>query len=149
MNSENYYNGLDELPLTNWIKCTNGDLKSVRKDKNNGNNDLDNIIWEKIFDEYLVLYGLNKEYKKLLMILHQKTLLELEFCITGDKFKITEIEIESAKYINLVSNKGSGVTIEKTLIYLSRWMKYHIDAKNITTGYYFELMSEYEKNSKI
>jgi hypothetical protein len=51
--------------LYNWIKCINGELKYVRTAEN-GTNENDLIVWEKIYDTYLNEYGLGKLYLKLL-----------------------------------------------------------------------------------
>ena len=110
---------------------------------------MDSLIYEQIFDEYLSKYGLSKTFNKLLKLIKTKTLLELEYVITNEKFKLTEIEIETAKLESMLNNKGSNATIETTLIYLSQFMKFYLNPKEITAEYYFTLLQEYEKQSKI
>ena len=46
-----YYEGIEELPLFNWIKCTSNDLTFVRKDKK-GIEQEDIEAWERIYDSY-------------------------------------------------------------------------------------------------
>ena len=75
--------------------------------------------------------------------------LELDFVISGDRFKLTLIEMEIAKIEQMISNSGHGMTIHETLIHLSKWMGTMINTKNITTREYFTLLNEYGKANKI
>lgn len=129
MKSINYYNNIEELPLFNWIKCTNGQMKYVRKDFTNGNQLLDELHFEKIFDSYIKEFGLSEMYIKLLKTMHKKTLLELDFVLTRNRFKLTEVEMQIARLENMVNNNKNGMTIEQTLVHLSKWMNHWIDAK--------------------
>ena len=72
-----YYEGIEELPLFNWIKCTSNDLTYVRKDKK-GTEQEDIEAWERIYDSYIAEYGLNEVYKKLLNAMKKKALLEVD-----------------------------------------------------------------------
>jgi hypothetical protein len=148
MKSINYYNNIEELPLFNWIKCTNGQIKFVRKDLKHGNHLLDEIHFEEIFDSYIKEFGLSETYIKLLKTMHKKTLLELDFVLTRNRFKLTEVEMQIAKLESMVNNNKNGMTIEQTLVHLSKWMNHWIDSKKITTREYFDMMKEFEKSLK-
>ena len=142
-----YYADIDELPLSNWIKCTSNELTYVRKGED-GNEENDIIAWEKIYDSYIKEYGLSDVYKKLLNAMKKKALLEVDFIITRERFKLTEIEMQIANLDAMLMNKGSGITIEQSLIHLSKWMGSWINVKTITTREYFNLMEEYGKENK-
>lgn len=140
-----YYSGIDDLPLDNWIKCNDGDLRFVRKDIKNGTDEMDLEHWLKIYDEYINEFGLNKMYLKVLKAMQKRALLECDFIITRNRFKLTEIEMEVSRIEQMLANAGSGMTIEQTLIYLSKWMGTWINTKTITTREYFNLIKEYGK----
>ena len=142
-----YYEDIDELPLSNWIKCTSNELSYVRKGKE-GNEESDIEAWQKIYDSYILEYGLSDMYKKLLNAMKKKALLEVDFIITRERFKLTEIEMQIANLDAMLMNKGSGITIEQSLIHLSKWMGSWINVKTITTREYFNLMEEYGKENK-
>jgi len=144
------YNSIDSLPLYNWIKCVNGSLKYVRRDLkgNEKENETDKETFSVIYDEYLQLFGLGKLYEKWLKIMKRKAILECDFVITKDKFKLTEIGVEEAKIKSMLDNKGEGTSIERSLIYLSKWLGYRINIKEITTLEYFNLLEEYGKANK-
>jgi hypothetical protein len=136
------------MKLYNWIKCTSGDLSYVRTSEN-GTEYQDKIVWERIYDSYIKEFGLSPVYEKLLAAIKEKTLLELEYVITKERFKLTEIEISLAKLQSMMSNNGSGITIDQALIHVSKWLGTWIDSKSITVRDYFNLMKEYGKANKI
>ena len=119
----------------------------VRKGEE-GNEENDIIAWQKIYDSYIKEYGLSDVYKKLLNAMKKKALLEVDFIITRDRFKLTEIEMQISNLDAMLMNKGSGITIEQSLIHLSKWMGSWINVKTITTREYFNLMEEYGKENK-
>jgi len=135
------------LPLSNWIKCTSNELIYVRKGKE-GNEENDIEAWQKIYDSYIAEYGLSEVYKKLLNAMRKKALLEVDFIITRERFKLTEIEMQISNLDAMMINKGSGITIEQSLIHLSKWLGSWINVKTITTREYFNLMEEYGKENK-
>jgi hypothetical protein len=84
-------------------------------------------------------------YKKMLDSMRKRAELELDYVITGDRFKLTLINMEITRMEQLMSNAGVGMSIPETLIHLSRWMGSFINTKNITTREYFTLLKEYGK----
>lgn len=144
---ERHYQSIDEIPLFNWQKCLNGELKYVHLElKEEADNQ---EAFNKLYDEFLQKRGVNKEYQKYLDILKKKALLQCEFLITKDDFKLTQIEIEDAKIVSLQKTSESGLSIEKTLIYLGKWLGYRLDWKVITVTEFYSIMEEYEKQSNI
>lgn len=139
-----YYKGIDDLPLYNWIQCNNGNLSFTRKGEF-GTPEMDVEIWQSIYDDYIKTYGLTDIQKKMFDAMKKKALLELDFVITGERFKLTEIEIAITKIDSMLANRGQGITIEQMLIHLSKWMGQWINAKNITTKDYFNLIDQYGK----
>tara|TARA_R110000772_G_scaffold11971_1_gene37015 strand:+ start:2523 stop:2918 length:396 start_codon:yes stop_codon:yes gene_type:complete len=113
-----------------------------------GTEEKDKEAWEMIYNKYIQVYGLNKMYKRMLEAIREKSLCELEYCITGDRFNLTKAEIQASILETMLTNRGSGVTINKTLIHLSKWIGYWLNPKNITTQEYFDLLGEYEKYNK-
>jgi hypothetical protein len=48
----------------------------------------------------------------------------------------------------MMANNGKGITIEQSLVHLSKWMGHWINSKNIITKDYFNLLTEYGKANK-
>ena len=147
MKQQNYYTGIDELPLYNWIQCNDGKFEFTRK-TNHGTFEKDLETWELIYNDYLKQYGLSKTYKKMLDAMKKKAVLELDFVITGNRFKLTEIEIEETRLNAMLSNAGVGMSIDESLIYISKWMGTWLNVKQITTKEYFNLLEQYGKANK-
>ena len=147
MNYTDYYKGLDDLPLDNWVKCMDGEIKFVRKAEN-GTDEHDALVWEMIFDEYIGEFGLGAVQKKVMDAMKKKALLELDYVITGDRFKLTEIEIEIQKLSGILANAGNGISINQALVYISKWLGTWINVKTITAREYFTLLGEYNKANK-
>lgn len=145
MNIRGYYKSIDDLPLENWIKCNDGDITYVRKKNEEGTEEEDEYVWETIYDSYINEFGLGKVYKKMLDSMRKRAELELDYVITGDKFKQTLINMEINRLEQLMANAGVGMSIPETLIHLSRWMGSFINTKSITTREYFTLLKEYGK----
>lgn len=136
------------MPLFNWIKCTNGDLTFTRKG-NKGNIENDHKAWLKVHDEYLNQYGLGKMYKRLLNQMKKKAQLELDYVLTENRFKLTLIEMEEQKLKSMLSTAGTGITIDQSLIHLSKWLGYWIKSKEINVKEFFTLTKEFERLNKM
>jgi len=135
------------MPLFNWIQCNNGKLEFTRKN-DTGTPEMDVITWENIYNDYLKKFGLSETYKRMLNAMKKKAVLELDFVITGDRFKLTEIEIEETRLKGMLENGGKGMTIEESLIYISKWLGTWLNTKQITVREYFNLLEQYGKANK-
>ena len=133
--------------MHNFIKCQKGEYEFVRKSKS-GTDKLDESHWLEIYDQYIKQFGLGKLHTKLLETMRKKALLQCEFVEKRDRFKMTLIDMQIAKLNGMMSNAGSGITIEQTLIHLSKWMGQWIDIKKIKAKEYFNLVREYERFNK-
>ena len=144
---EHYYIKLNEFPLSNWIKCCDGELEYTRIAKR-GNSRADKEAWDILYNQYISKYGLGKLYKRQLEQMKKKANAELDYVITGDKFKLTIIEMETSRLEAMLSTAGTGITIEQSLIHLSKWLGYWIRTKDISVTEFFDMTKEYEKYIK-
>lgn len=143
-NSKKYYTELDDTPLYVWEKVLEGNYNFMRKERNEKSTNDDVIAFYKLYDKYLKKYGLSKQHQKYMDKLHDIVLLKLEYLETGNKFKLTQIEISQAQLKDLKPKEG-GLTIGQQVIVLSKWMGQWIDKKKITVTEYKDLISEYER----
>jgi hypothetical protein len=135
------------MKLYNWIKCQGGELNYARiEDK--GTSRQDTMAWEIIYDSYLKEYGLTGLHAKAMKLMKEIALIRLEFVITLDKRKLTDAEVKVARMHTMLQNNGVNVTIDQTMIHLSKWMGTFLDSKNITVRQYFNLIEEYGKANK-
>ena len=142
-----YWNSIDEMPLYNWIKCNKGNIEYIRKGKR-GTKIQDIINWELIYNEYLKDFGLDERYKKYLEAKKKKAILQSDYIITKERFKLTEIEIEQQKIQDLSSYFGDGAEIELILTWLGMFLGYKLDQKTTTVKEYFIILEQYGKANK-
>lgn len=147
--SVGYFYNIDELPLYNWVRITEKrEYYYTRKDLKKGTDELDARAYEIIYDDYIKTFGLNKLHKKLLEQMKKKALAELDFVITGDRFKLTLIELEVKKLEAMLNNNNNDTSIEASLVHISKWVGAWINAKNITVKEYFNLVNEIQNENK-
>jgi len=142
-----YWSSIDEMPLYNWIRCNDGKLEYTRKEKK-GNKIQDVYNWKKLYNEYLKEFGLDVRYKKYLEAQKKRALLQSEYVITKERFKLTEIEIESQKIQDLEIHFAGGKKIEVILTWLGMFLGYKLDQKTTTVKEYFVILEEYGKANK-
>ena len=126
-----------------------GETRFIRKNVDVGNEIADSIIFDELFDQYIDDFGLSKIHTKLLDAQKKRAMLELDFILTKNRFKLTEIDMQIAKIENMLKNAGSGMTIEQSLIHISKWMNSWINAKSISTREFFVLTNEFERINKM
>lgn len=115
---------------------------------NIGNEETDEEAWGLIYDEYLKIYGLGKLNQRYLKTLQKRALNELDYVLTGDRFKLTLIEMEERQLETMLNNGGQSLTIEQSLIHLSKWLGQWLNPKTLTAREYFDLIGEFEKYAK-
>ena len=123
-------------------------MRFVRIYLNDGNEQNDIEHWEHIFDSYINEFGLSKMHKDMLKALKKKAEIELKYVVTNDRFLLTKLEVEIEKIKVMLNNRGTGITIEQSLVHLSKWIGNWIDSKKITAREYFNLQKEFERTNK-
>ena len=140
------YKSIDEIPLYNWNKITSGEIEYIKKNLNEKLSDKKlNIAYEILNDDYLDKKGLGLNYKRILDLMKKKAIAECDFAITKNTFKLTEIELYEYQISEKLKDDKNGMSIEKTLVYLSKWLGYRIDSKQITLSEYYIIIEEYGK----
>ena len=143
-----YYNSIEDMPLYNWHKCINGDFYYVRKDEKQSDLPECEIAFKKVYESYMNTFGVDNSFKEQAEIIKKIALLQCEYLITKDQFKLTQIEVENAKLEMKKTNTASNVTLQTTLIYLSKWLGYRLDWKQMSVYEYYTLLEESSKQAK-
>lgn len=142
-----YYLTLADTPLKKWVEIQKNDFTKTRKGRR-GTAIEDQLAYEVLNDEYINRYGLDKYYIKMLKLLKAKAMAELDYIITGDRRKLTEIEIKEADLKVMLTTKGTGLTIEASLIHISKFLGVWVNINTISTLEYYDLLGELERYNK-
>ena len=146
--SEKFYESIEDMPLYNWNKCMSGDYYYVRVDEKQLDLPSCEKAFKKLYDSYFEIFGIDKKYKEQIEVIKKIALLQCDYLITRDEFKITQIEVENAKLELVKTGSSSNVTLQTTLIYLSKWIGYRLDWKQVTVYEYYTLLEESSKQAK-
>ncbi len=142
-----YWESIKDMPLKNWIKCSDGEVQYVCK---SGTTSLELCMdqWSKLYDEYLSFFGLGDRYEKYLNTQKDLAVLQAEYVIKKEKFTLTLIEIQKATLKNLENYFGNGQQIEVILLWLGKFMGFRIDPEKVSVMEYFTMLEEYGKANK-
>lgn len=144
-----YYDSIDTMPIFNWDKCQQGDLTFTRIDDKDVSEHLDAKAWQLLNYEYMEVFGISRSHTKYLMLQKQLICLELELIETGDKFIKNKIrQVREDLQILFVEDEGKkGMTIDQSMIYLSKFMGFRLDKRSMSVKEYFTLLNEYGKKN--
>lgn len=149
------YTSIDDLPIWNWNKIYEKNdysfLKIGRKDSQITKSEFSELkkAWEKIFSEYIERFGFSYDF---IAIHEQKkmiALLQLEFIETGDRSKITFIEL-AQKELSMMTGGETKVDFWKSKSILEKYLGFQIDVKNTSVAEfysYYELIKEERKSA--
>lgn len=143
-----YYDSIDNLPLYNWEKCQNGDLTYTRMNNDKVSHDLDMKSWEILNYEYMEVFGISRHHRKYLELQKRLMMLQMELIETGNRFlnnKIRQITDEITNTFN--QEKGKGMSIDQSLIYLSKFMGFKLNKRDIKTQEFFTMLGEYGRKN--
>jgi len=136
-----FWESIDEMVLFDWKNCMDGKIEFVNKERKKHPDNFKQ--WEKLHDEFLVRFGISEKFEKYLEMIRKKSLLECDVVLTGDRFKLNKIEILKQKIESLKMNFGDGLTIEKSLIHLSKWLGFQLKIKELKVVEFYEIIDEY------
>lgn len=144
-----YYKSLDDIILYNWAKCLEGDVRFIRVEEHETEaTESDIKAFEQLYDSYIKQYGLGKLYERYLTQLKKLAISQFSYVEDSVKNKrelnnITFYQSEIDK-IKSMMNSG-GTTIEDSLIYLSKFIGYNLDSRQITATKYYTTLKAYER----
>lgn len=146
--SKKHYDSIDDMPLYNWNKCINGDYYYVRIDEKQLDLPECEEAFKKVYESYMNVFGIDRKYKEQIETIKKIALLQCDYLITKDQFKLTQIEVENAKLEMFNGKLASNVTLQQTLIYLSKWLGYRLDWKQVTVSEYYTILEESSKQAQ-
>jgi hypothetical protein len=137
------------MPLESWIMVTEeGKDEYLCKDHTNCEGVDLYEVWCKVYDDYIERIGLHDLHIRILKKMQQKALIQLAYVETGERFKLTELQIIELDLKSMMANRGEGMSIREALIPLSKWIGYRINSREITALEFFQMRDRYGKENK-
>ena len=153
--SDTHYKSIKQLPLENWFECSDGNLEFTRLNVELGNKAEDKQAWDKIYNSFIDLIGLDESFLRYIELLKSRALKQLDFVQGLKEGKrnrflmngIRELSARIAQYEKTLSFNGSDRY--EILQHLGKMQGYRIDPLNTKTIEYFKLIDKLKKqNSK-
>lgn len=126
------YNTIEDLPVWNWNKIIEtGDLKYLfKKHESQQSSEVLFPIWDDLQQQYFDEFGQSQELINRERIMFQLVKLNLKYLKTKDRSVLNFIKIKKHQLDEL--NKQEGIKFGKLLIYVSKYMGFRVDPKNIS-----------------
>lgn len=143
-----YFNSIEELPIWNWWKIAEtGNLIYLHiLEDYEGKEDYNLVsLWNKLQNEYLEEFGITEEFRKILSLKKKWINKKVEYLTTGERFKLTEIDIIES---DIAETMDSKVAVDKddTIITLERKLGRELDPKQISVKKYYKYINHFSKN---
>jgi len=103
--------------------------------------------WNKIYDNYLDIYGLNDLSKRMIKLQIKLAKAQNDYLIKNSKFQFNVIRILNVEIDKLKGQMNKGITTESVLVHLSKFMGFKQTTKTLTVREYFDLLKEYERKN--
>lgn len=134
------------MPLLNWEECEKGNVQFVNKHRKSTKHDVNR--WANLYNQYLDRFGLGHNFEEIIRLKRKLIRLRCAYIENGNKKLLNQIIVDEKKLLSLEGGAIDGLTIDETLIHLSKWLGYRIDKKVISIVEYKSLLDEYGRTHK-
>lgn len=146
-----YYDSIDEISMYNWRKCISGDKRYTRINIEIGDEKQDLDAWKRIYDTYLSLFGLSKQYKEYLSKQSAYIRALKKYAISGDDFDKNDVNVLRAELDKMerdFSGDGSS-SLDDVIVYVSKWLGGgFIDEKKTTVRQFYTAYNKMIEHGK-
>jgi hypothetical protein len=140
-----YYQSVEELPVWNWWKIhETRDLKYLLKQNKKLTLHAD-AIFDKIYSEFISIFGVGENYKQYLEKLKEIAIAEIDMVLYKDPSMETFIDIMKVE-LEEIKNANSGGTYMDTAIAVEKSMGFKLNTKEISVKEYYSYIKSLEKN---
>ena len=147
---KDYFDSIEDLPIWNWWKIADsGNLIYMQKLDYYDKEDYSIKafeLWNKVQNEYLKEFGITDEFRQVLALKKKWIKAKTDYLLTGERFKLTEIDIIDAQIKDTTANKID-VDKEDTLIVLEQKLNRELDPKKVSVKKYFKYINHFSKQS--
>jgi len=145
--AKDYFNSIEDLPIWNWWRIAeSGNLIYLHK----GNYDKEDytyeayLLWNKLQNEYLDEFGITDEFRQILELKKKWIEKKADYLLTGERFKLTEIDIIEAEMSETMNTKVA-TKKEATIIMLEQKLGFALDEKKLSVKRYYNYINHFSK----
>lgn len=142
------YSSIDDLPMYNWQKIhETNEFKWLFVNNNEIENSQElECLWSKIYDEYLIEFGLSDEFKQIIELKKKIADLQADYILKEDKVLINFINVEKNALRQLYETSKQGSTFRESLVHLEKMQGIKIKTKEITVADYYNYLRSIKNN---
>lgn len=145
--SRRYYQSVEDLPVWNWWKIhETKDLKYLLKQDKKVTVHA-NGIFDKIYSEFISIFGVGENYKRYLEKLIEIDIAETDKILNNDPSLDTFIDIMKIELDEIKSSTEGGSYMD-TAITVEKNMGFKLNTKEISVFEYYSYIKSLEKQSK-
>ena len=143
----NYFTHIEDCTVYAWNKAINGELKHLRLD-DKGTPEQDVEAWDMVYDSYIQVLGLGKDYIRLLELQSELAEVQLTYIIDNNRILLNKINLLESEINDLIGNKsGEGQDMTTTLIMVTKWIGSKVDHKNTTILELYKMLDLIKKEA--
>jgi nitrate reductase beta subunit len=98
------------------------------------------IVWEKIYDEYILEFGLSEEFLEDLNNLIELANYKAEFVITGNRYFKTMIQVQEETIKMTKTNMDEPPKLELILAKVSKYYGFKLSSRELTIAEYYSYL---------
>ena len=137
------YKSIEDCPIWNYEKCqVTGNVKYICAIEDYSNVQEEQYMHEafdKVFTEFYDYFGISNELKEFLNSKRAITILEVDYQLTKDSLKLTQLNKKKEEFNN--NYRVNDTDIDKIAVQLSRWLKFDVDTKKTTVKRFYNYLN--------
>jgi hypothetical protein len=144
------YSSIDTMPIWNYEKVQElADVRYVCNVDDYSEIEPQPYMYEAfdiVFTEFYDYFGISAELSEYLNMQRSMVLLELDYQLTKDGLKKTQLAQKQREFDSMYNREG--MDIDKIAVVLSRWLGFDLDIKKISVKRFYNYLKEFEKHGK-
>ncbi len=100
------------------------------------------LLWETIYDEYLMEFGLSKDYKQVMKLKKSIALQKADYIEKEDRILLNFIAADEIALKDLYERTKNSVTFRKSLEFIEKKQGVKQNLRKITVGEYFSYLKQ-------
>ena len=152
--SKRVYKGIDEMPIYNWWQInSSADLSFVLIDKpkkklNRFQIESLSFYWEKIYNEYISVFGFSEDFLRQLEKKKEIAILKLQMVVTDDYSLQTMIDIANIELQQMQEDISGQSDFYESKATMESRLGFVLDPRKITVREFYSYIKNLRKNIK-